>query len=39
MILKALNTGSSAEDISKVMGIPLEEIKDIEKQKKLPADN
>lgn len=31
MISKALNVGSSAEDISRVMGIPLEEIEAIAK--------
>lgn len=32
MILNALHTGSSAQDISKVMGIPLEEVEAIAKQ-------
>lgn len=32
MILRALNVGSSAEDISRVMGIPLAEIEAIAKE-------
>ena len=31
MISNALNVGSSAEDISRVMGIPLEEVKAVAK--------